>query len=50
MGGGAQRVWLPSRVVMALFRGKWLAAIRRAVRQGQVQRPAGRLRSAGTTC
>jgi hypothetical protein len=26
---------------MALFRGKLLAAIRRAVRQGQLQRPAG---------
>jgi Putative transposase/Transposase zinc-binding domain len=33
---------LPSRVVMALFRGKLLAAVRRAVRQGQVQLPAGR--------
>jgi hypothetical protein len=32
---------LPSRVVMALFRGKRLAAVRRAVRQGQLQRPAG---------
>ena len=32
---------LPSRVVMALFRGKLLAAIRRAVRQGQLQLPAG---------
>ena len=33
--------WLPSRVAMALFRGKLLAAIRRASRQGQVQLPAG---------
>ena len=33
--------WLPSRVVMARCRGTWLAAVRRAVRQGQVQRPAG---------
>jgi hypothetical protein len=33
---------LPSRVVMALFRGQLLAAIRRAVRQEQVQLPAGR--------
>jgi hypothetical protein len=33
---------LPSRVVMALFRGKLLAAIRRALRQGQLQLPAGR--------
>ena len=32
---------LPSRVAMAVFRGKLLAAIRRAVRQGQVQLPAG---------
>jgi len=32
---------LPSRVVRALFRGKLLAAVRRAVRQGQLQRPAG---------
>jgi Putative transposase/Transposase zinc-binding domain len=32
---------LPSRVVMALFRGKLLAAVRRAVRQGQLQLPAG---------
>jgi Putative transposase/Transposase zinc-binding domain len=32
---------LPSRVVMALFRGKRLAAIRQAVRQGQLQLPAG---------
>jgi hypothetical protein len=32
---------LPSRVVMALFRGKLLAAIRRAVRQEQLQLPAG---------
>ena len=32
---------LPSRVVMALFRGKLLAAIRRAVCQGQLQLPAG---------
>jgi hypothetical protein len=32
---------LPSRVVMALFRGKLLAAIRRAVRQGQGQLSAG---------
>ncbi len=32
---------LPSRVAMALFRGKLLAAIRRAVRQGQLQLPEG---------
>jgi hypothetical protein len=32
---------LPSRVVMALFRGKLLATIRRAVRQGQLQLPVG---------
>lgn len=32
---------LPSRVVMARFRGKRLAAIRRAVRQGPLQLPAG---------
>jgi hypothetical protein len=32
---------LPSRVVMALFRGKLLAAIRRALCQGQLQLPAG---------
>lgn len=32
---------LPSRVAMALFRGKLLAAIRRALRQGQLQLPAG---------
>ena len=32
---------LPSRVAMAVFRGKLLAAIRRAVRQGQLQLPAG---------
>jgi hypothetical protein len=31
---------LPSRVVMALFRGRLLAAIRRAVRQGQLHLPA----------
>ena len=33
---------LPSRVAMALFRGKLLAAIRRALRQGQLQLPEGR--------
>jgi hypothetical protein len=33
---------LPSRVAMALFRGKLLDAIRRALRQGQLQLPAGR--------
>jgi hypothetical protein len=32
---------LPSRVAMALFRGKLLAAVRRAVRQGQLQLPEG---------
>jgi hypothetical protein len=32
---------LPSRVVMARFRGKLLAAIRRAMRQGQLALPAG---------
>jgi hypothetical protein len=32
---------LPSRVAMAVFRGKLLAAIRRAVRQGQLQLPEG---------
>jgi Putative transposase/Transposase zinc-binding domain len=32
---------LPSRVVMALFRGKLLDAIRQALRQGQLQLPAG---------
>jgi Putative transposase/Transposase zinc-binding domain len=32
---------LPSRVAMALFRGKLLAAIRRALRQGQLQLPTG---------
>jgi putative transposase/transposase-like zinc-binding protein len=32
---------LPSRVVMALFRGKLLAALRRALRQGQLQLPVG---------
>jgi hypothetical protein len=32
---------LPSRVVMALFRGKQLAAIRRALSQGQLQLPEG---------
>jgi Putative transposase len=32
---------LPSRVAMALFRGKRLAAVRRAVRQGQLQLPEG---------
>jgi len=32
---------LPSRVVMALFRGKLLAAIRRALHQGQLHLPAG---------
>jgi Putative transposase/Transposase zinc-binding domain len=32
---------LPSRVVMALFRGKLLAAIRRALSQGQLQLPLG---------
>jgi hypothetical protein len=36
-----QGCWLPSRVVMARFRGKRLAAVRRAVRQGQLQLPAG---------
>jgi len=50
-GGGLTRTgqWLavpngfllPSRVVMALFRGKRLAAIRRAWHQGQLQLPAG---------
>jgi len=33
---------LPSRVVMALFRGKLLAAIRRALHQGRLHLPAGR--------
>jgi len=32
---------LPSRVAMALVRGQLLAAIRRALRQGQLQLPAG---------
>jgi hypothetical protein len=32
---------LPSRVVMPLFRGKLLAALRRALRQGQLQLPVG---------
>jgi Putative transposase len=32
---------LPSRVAMALFRGKLLAAVRRPVRQGQLQLPEG---------
>jgi hypothetical protein len=32
---------LPSRVAMAVFRGKLLAAIRRAVRHGQLQLPEG---------
>jgi len=32
---------LPSRVAMAVFRGKLLAAIRRALRQEQLQLPAG---------
>jgi Putative transposase len=32
---------LPSRVVMALCRGKRLAALRRALREGQLQLPAG---------
>jgi hypothetical protein len=51
MGGGQTRTgqWvavrhgflLPSRVAMAVFRGKLLAAIRRAVRQGQLQLPEG---------
>jgi hypothetical protein len=32
---------LPSRVAMAVFRGKLLAAVRRAVQQGQLRLPAG---------
>jgi Putative transposase len=40
MGGVHNGFLLPSRVVMALFRGKLLAAIRRAVRQGQLHLPA----------
>jgi hypothetical protein len=50
-GGGLTRTghWVavrhgflrPSRVAMALFRGKLLAAIRRVVRQGQLQLPEG---------
>jgi hypothetical protein len=32
---------LPVRVVMAVFRGKVLAAIRQALRQGKLERPEG---------